>query len=171
VPYSKLRERLLKDGQVLEFHAPDAARSDSGVDPATLPGIVLDNTQAKRNGAWTDSRASGRFVGHGYQHDGNTKDGKCSAVFETRLPKAGHYEVRLAVPHNANRASNVTLEVRAAGGPKTVTVNQKKQPPIGALWVSLGTFEFNAEQPATVVISNEGADGYVVIDAVQWLPR
>jgi hypothetical protein len=92
-------------------------------------------------------------------------------VFETRLPKAGRYEVRLAVPHNANRASNATVEVRDAGGSKTVTVDQKKQPPIDALWVSLGTFEFTAEQPGTVVISNEGADGYVVIDAVQWLAR
>ena len=33
----------------------------------------------------------------------------------------------------------------------------------------LGRFDFTEGQPAVVIVSNAGADGYVVIDAVQWL--
>jgi hypothetical protein len=171
VSYPKLRERLLKDGQVLEFQAPASAQVDHAIDPAKLPGIVVDDTQAKRTGIWTDSRASAKFVGGGYQHDGNTKDGRCSATFETRLLKSGRYEVRLAVPHNSNRASNVKVEVRHATGSKSITVNQKERPSIDGLWVSLGAFEFSSDQPVIVIISNEATDGYVVIDAVQLLPE
>jgi hypothetical protein len=169
VPYPKLRERLLKDGQVLEFQGPGSAHSEGGVDPAKLPGVVVDDTKAQLSGAWTDSRSSAKYVGHGYQHDGNTKDGKCSARFETKLPNAGRYEVRIAVPHNANRASNARVEILHAHGTAVTNLNQKRQPPIDTLWLSLGTFDFGADKPAAVIVSNERADGYVVIDAVQWL--
>jgi hypothetical protein len=170
VPYSKLRERLLKDGQVLEFQGA-VTQNETTMDPAKLPGTVVDDTQSARTGAWTESRASARFVARGYQHDGNTNDGKCSARFETKLPKTGRYEVRLAVPHNANRASNAKVEVRHAGGTKVVIVNQRERPPIDGLWVSLGTFDFALSEPASVSVSNEAADGFIVIDAVQWLSR
>jgi hypothetical protein len=78
--------------------------------------------------------------------------------------------VRLAyIPAN-NRANNVPVTVRHAGGEAKVTVNERKTPDIDKLWLSLGTFEFKADQPASVVVSNEGANGYVIIDAVQFLP-
>jgi len=48
-------------------------------------------------------------------------------------------------------------------------VNQKRQPPINDLFVSLGKFEFDADKPTAVVVSNRDADGYVIIDAVQWV--
>src|SRR5690606_10020745 len=38
------------------------------------------------------------------------------------------------------------------------------------LFVSLGRHTFAEEQPARVVISNEGANGNVIVDAVQFLP-
>jgi hypothetical protein len=50
-----------------------------------------------------------------------------------------------------------------------VTVNQKHQPPLDGLFVSLGKYRFRADQLAAVVVSNRDADGYVIIDAVQWL--
>lgn len=39
----------------------------------------------------------------------------------------------------------------------------------GLHWLDLGVLEFGPE--AALVISNEGADGYVVVDGVQWLPQ
>ena len=50
-------------------------------------------------------------------------------------------------------------------------MNEKQKPPIDDLFISLGVFEFNIDKPAAVVVSNQGTDGYVVIDAVQWLPK
>jgi hypothetical protein len=173
VPYAKLRERLLKDGQVLE-HAEAAASQGTGtagrpLNPDELPGVVVDDDQAKLTGEWRNSTASPTYVGRGYRHDGNARDGAASARFEAKLPRSGRYEVRLAFPPNRNRSAKVAVEVHHAGGHQMVTVNQKDAPPLAGGFISLGVFAFASDQPAAVVVSNTDADGYVVIDAVQWL--
>jgi hypothetical protein len=167
VPYPKLRERLLADGQVLEYTAP--RKPLRGLDPKKLQGVVIDDQNAKLAGHWTSSAAGKSFVGSGYQHDGKAADGQFTARFEAKLPMAGRYEVRLACPPNSNRATNVPVEVTHAGGTKMVTVNQQK-PQVDGLFVSLGSYDFTADQPAVVTLKNAGTDGYVIIDAVQWLP-
>jgi hypothetical protein len=169
VPYDKLRERLLADGQILEYKGTaKAGRGGRPVDK--LEGVVVDDAQAKLTGAWKESVAAQTFIGSGYQHEDNTKDGKAAARFEAKLPKAGKYEVRIAYTPNVNRASNVAVEIQHAGGTAKASVNQRETPPVEASFVSVGTFEFAAGQPAAVTISNAGADGFVVIDAVQWVP-
>jgi hypothetical protein len=164
VPYLKLRERLVRDGQVLEADDDRATRPE-------LEGIVVDDRQAIVTGRWTASTALRPRVGPSYRHDEDSRDGQATARFETRLPKAGRYEVRFAfTPHN-NRASRVQVEIHHARGQQIVIVNERQTSPIAGLFVSLGVFEFTTNQPAAVVVSNRGADGYVVIDAVQWLPK
>jgi hypothetical protein len=174
VPYERLRERLLADGQVLEYAAPPSPGGKTtgrgAVDWQKLPGVVVDDAAAKLTGEWKTSRAAGSYIGDGYQHDHAAKDGRATARFEARLPSAGRYEVRLAYPPNANRSSKAKVEVHHSAGTKTTTINQQASPPIDGLFVSLGTFEFAAGTPAVVTVTNDGADGYVVIDAVQWLP-
>jgi hypothetical protein len=49
-----------------------------------------------------------------------------------------------------------------------VTVDQTKAPSDG-LFHHLATREFSAGEVATVTILNEGSDGHVVVDAVQWV--
>jgi hypothetical protein len=165
VPYAALRARLLKDGQVLESAT---AAGKTGIDPKDLPGVVVDDDEAKLTGNWVASTANAGYVGRGYRHDGNARDGKAEARFEARLPRAGRYEVRITYPPNANRSTKVTVTVTHAGGTERVTIDQTKRP--AELFVPLGTFDF-AAGPAAVVVTNAGADGYVVIDAVQWLPK
>ncbi len=170
VPYSKLQERLLADGQVLASSAA-APRPAVSLDPRKLEGVVVDDAEAKLTGQWTESSSVRPWVGTGYRHDSNARDGKATARFETRLPRAGRYEVRLAYTPNDNRASKIPVTVQHRSGEQTVAVNQKLKPPIDDLFVSLGVFDFGADQPAAVVVSNQGADGHVIIDAVQWLPK
>ena len=176
VPYAKLREQLRKDGQVLEYAsaAPTGGKAKSAkgfVNPKQLPGVVVDDEDAQFTGDWKTSSANAGFIGNGYKHDGAAKDGKFTARFATKLAKAGHYEVFLAYPPNANRASKVAVEITHAGGKETVFVDQRKTPAIDDRFHRLGRFDFTADQPAIVTISNTGADGYVVVDAVQWLLR
>ncbi|MCB1061392.1 MAG: FAD-dependent oxidoreductase [Verrucomicrobiae bacterium] len=168
VPYEKLRERMLADGQVLEY---EGEVSRSGVMEKDLEGIVVDDLKAEKSGSWKTSGAAKQYVGHGYHHDDKVADGKSTVTFETTLPESGIYEVRFAYPQNNNRASNVPVTVHHAGGEKTVTVNERKDPPIDGLFVSLGEFEFKANAPAKVTVINEGTDGYVVVDAVQWIKK
>ncbi|QDU28272.1 Xanthan lyase precursor [Anatilimnocola aggregata] len=173
VPYAKLREQLLKDGQVLEYAAPASApkAGQEFVDPKKLGGYVVDDDDAKLAGDWTNSSAATTFVGNGYRHDDKVNDGKSIARFELTLPQAGKYEVRLAYPPNANRSSKVQVEVQGGGSPKVLEINQRKDPPIDGRFVSLGEFQFDKDELSVVIVSNAGSDGYVVIDAVQWLPK
>ncbi len=168
VPYEQLKAQILKDGQILHYDGPTTLR---GIDPKSLKGVVLDDADAKLTGVWSESGAAKSFIGGGYSHDGNAKDGKASARFKTKLPKAGKYRVFLASPPNSNRASNAPVEVVHAGGSKHLKLNLKDPKPAdGLYWLDLGTFEFTADQPAVVIITNAGTDGYVVIDGVRWLP-
>ena len=176
VPYAKLREQMLKDGQVLEYAsaAPTGGKAKSAkgfVDPKKLGGVVVDDDDAKFTGEWKVSSAAPNYIGNGYHHDAAAKDGKASARFEAKLPKSGHYNVRLAYPPNANRASKVAVEITHAGGKETVFVDQRKTPAIDERFHHLGRFDFTEGQPAVVTVTNAGTDGYVVIDAVQWLAK
>ncbi len=171
VPYGKLRERLLADGQILEVSAAQASSPEQieSVSPAKLAGIVIDEMQAELVGSWSSGNNNAKRVGPGYRHDGNTRDGRSTARFEAKLPAAGRYDVRLAYIPNENRATNVPVEVHSSTGVKTITLNQRVEPGIGGLFVSLGIFEFTTDKPAAVVITNRNTDGYVVVDAVQWV--
>ena len=132
---------------------------------------MVDDADAERKGFETVSTAIAPFVGTGYRHDGNATAASSQAKFVADLPEAGKYEVRLAYTANPNRATNVPVIVAYAGGTATVKVNQSKRPPIDGLWVSLGAFAF-AEREGRLqsTVFNRDANGFVVIDAVQWLP-
>jgi ribulose 1,5-bisphosphate synthetase/thiazole synthase len=169
VDYEKLKKRLLADKQVLDFVVPPLPKQII-VDPKKLPGVVVDDADAELKGFESTSAAVSPFLGVGYRHDGNKDRGKQSAKFVPDIPAAGKYEVRLAYTANPNRATNVPVIVTYSGGGGMVKVDQRKKPPIDGLWVSLGTFEFAKGKGAAVAVSNGDADGFVVIDAVQWLP-
>ena len=171
VDYAKLRERLLADKQVLEWKGPKGeVQAAAGVDPKSLPGIVVDDDAAKLTGDWTAASLIGPFVAAGYRHDANANKGQASAQFEAKLPAAGRYEVRVAYSPNKNRATNVPVIVAHAGGETTVKVNEQKPGEVDKLWAPVGTYAFAADRPAVVTISNAGTDGYVLVDAVQFVP-
>ena len=162
----KLRERLLADKQVLEWTGP---RPQGGVDPAKLPGIVIDDTQAELKGAWSASTSIGGFVGAQYLHDGDAAKGEMQAVFRPKFNKLppGRYEVRIAYTPNPNRATNVPVTIRSADGERTVTLNQRRKPEHSG-FATVGTFRF--DKAGEIVISNRTTNGHVIIDAVQLLP-
>ncbi len=168
IDYSRLRLRLLDDGQVLEWDAPQGHAASAGIRPEELDGVVVDEPHARFTGQWVTSSAIGPFVGAGYRHDGNAGQGTKQVRFEANL-KAGRYEVRLAYSASGNRATNVPVVVYHANGRSEMVVNQRNSPPIDRLLVSLGTFVFG-DEPAAVMVYNRGADGYVIVDAVQFLP-
>lgn len=167
VEYAKLKERLLKDKQVLEL---TRSASPGGIDAKSIKGIVVDDESAKRKGFESVSSTVGPFIGVGYRHDGGEKDGKQSAIFTPDLPTAGKYEVRLSYSPNANRATNVPVTVKHADGEKVATVNQRQKPTTDGAFVSLGTFAFEKGTAGSVTVTNKDVDGHVIIDAVVWVP-
>lgn len=165
VPYDRLRKRLLKDGQVLQYDGPVG----KGLDPTKLSGVILDDSDSVKSGTWTHSTANSPFVGEGYSHDRDKRDGRCVAEFSTKL-KSGQYDVQIGFPRNKNRASNVPVVVVDSNGTHESVVNQRAKPEIDGVFTSVGHFTFSDGRPAMVTISNQGVDGYVVIDAVRFVP-
>ena len=164
--YEKLRARLLADKQVLDWTGGGSAGGGKFVDPKSLPGIVLDDADAKQTGHWSESFSSVWRVGRGYQHDSNAGKGESTAVFTPDLPTAGDYEIILLNAPNPNRASNVPVTVSIPGSPaKTVKVDQKSKGEI-----SLGKFKLPAGKGTTVTVSNKDTDGFVILDGVQFKP-
>jgi hypothetical protein len=168
IDVSALQERLKADGQVLEWTG--STRVSSRVDPKTLPGLVLDDGDAKLTGDWAASSAVGGFIGTGYLHDSNEAKGQKTARFDLDLPAPGRYDVRVAYVANPNRATNVPITVESADGRTTIPVNQQREPGRGSSFLSLGTFRFEAGKNGAVIIETRGTDGHVIVDAVQCLP-
>lgn len=135
-----------------------------------LSGIVLDNEAAELTGRWISSRIQPPLVGMTYQHDNNADRGRKTAVFAPKIPAAGEYEVRLLYPCHGNRATNATVTVHSADGHKTITVDQRQPVLVDRVPRALGVFRFAAGTKGRVVVSNKDADGYVVVDGVQFVP-
>jgi hypothetical protein len=166
VPYEDLKARLLEDGQVLHYDGPIAGGKGKAV--SELGGIVVDDERAELTGFAKTSASNGPFVGFGYRHDDNKDKGSSSAVFSTTINEAGTYSIRVAYPKNSNRASHVPVTVQTPEGTITKILNQKEAPSHEPFH-EIGTFTIGAGEVSTVTISNEGTDGHVIIDAVQWL--
>jgi hypothetical protein len=168
VPVEKLQAKLKAQKAVLSPEGLDGAGPARGLDPAKLGGVVVDDVRAARTGAWVESSSTAPFVGEGYLHDDNKDRGKLRVRFTPKLPAAGRYEVRLFYPAHTNRATNALVVVHHAEGEKQVRVNQR-QPPKGERGLPLGVFSFAAGEGGWVEIRNDGADGFVIADAVQFL--
>ena len=165
------------DAQVAALQAKlTAAKAKAGPKIASgvlavkdVPGIVVDDAQAKKVGEWTVSTHNTTYIGTGYIHDKDEKKGEKTLTFQPEAVPPGKYEVRLAYAPGANRADDVPVHVFSADGEKTVSVDMKKNPPIDGRYVSLGEYRFEKGGQAYVIVSNEDTKGHVCPDAVVFL--
>ncbi|WP_435204171.1 FAD-dependent oxidoreductase [Micromonospora sp. bgisy143] len=151
-----LQARLRQDGGVLDWGTPGE--------------VILDNASASgitRAGTWVRSSDVGGYHGVDYEHDGNTAKGVNRLRFRPTLPTSGSWTVHLRWTAHPNRATNVPVDIAYSGGVTTRTVDQRQS---GGQWVPLGTYPFTAGSDGSVLIRTEDTDGYVVADAVRFLP-
>ena len=138
-----------------------------------LPGIVVDNTDAKATGRWAKSSGVPNHVGSEYLYS-NTSGSK--VVYPVKFSQGGKYAVRISGAQHPNRAPKALVTVLHNGGSKSFRLDQRKSP--GAFnkagsdgyFQSLGFYEFPSGQWDAVEISTKGGGGLVVADAVQFLP-
>ncbi|HSI15433.1 MAG TPA: DUF1553 domain-containing protein [Chthoniobacter sp.] len=141
------------------------------IDPSTLPGIVIDDTQAKVVGVWKHSTSVGSFIGEGYLTDFNTEKGEKTITFTPPIPQTGRYDVRLAYSYFGDRADNVKVTVFHGDGEDTIYVDETMVPPIDGRFVSLGKYRFEKDGAGYVLITNEGTTKFVTVDALQLVPE
>ncbi len=174
LPYAKIRERLLAQGQVLALPEPSPLPRDSdlpaALDPKSLPGIVLDDSSAKLAGDWERSANFKPHVGSGYVHDQKKGDGKSSATFRFTAPKAGKYVLLMAYSAHETRAKKVPVIVSSGPVATKLIVDQTMPMPRGEAFRSIGTVELVSDAESEITISNNGTEGFVIVDAVQLLP-
>ena len=171
VPYAALRARLLADGQVLEHESSkEKPKGHGSAKPASsLPGVTVDDDEAALTGDWKQSSANSGFVGSGYRHDDKGSAGPVSATFIGKLPAAGTYAVSLTVVPNANRSRDALVRIEHADGAAEIRADLTGKGSKDGL-LPLGAYRFSAG-PAKVTVSNSGAKGYVLVDAVNWQAR
>jgi len=164
--YARLSAELRADGQVLLWPAAYANTN----------GIILDQggpgtTYSTGTYAWAAGANAGGWNGD-YWHDGNAYKGYKWVTYQPTLPTNGTYEVDAWWVAASNRATNAPYDIIHAAGTTRVLVNQLN--PSGG-WFKLLTTNFNAGTVSSVTIRNDntyidGTHGYVVADAVRWVP-
>jgi hypothetical protein len=143
--------------------------SVQGTGTAVTQEVILDNksptgvTISPQNG-WTSSTTVTGYYADDYIHDGGTGGGK-SVRFTPTLPATGNYEVSLWWTGGAGRASDTPIDVITSGTPEYLELDQTVS---GSPWQSVGVFHFNAGTSGSVLISNDGANGSVIVDAIRF---
>lgn len=140
----------------------------TGIDPAKLKGVVVDDDDATHTGNWSTGEGLKGYVGYGYRYAGAGTD--ATITFTAKAPEAGVYDVRYAYQPHENRASNAVAVVKVGDAEKSVAIDLRKAPPIDDGWSSLGGHALAKGDTVTVTLSAKKADGFVHADAVWLVP-
>lgn len=145
----------------------------------TTSTIIINDGDANYQDSndWTISGFSGGY-NNDYRHDGNTGStsgkwavwGKSSGLF------SGTYKIFMFWKAYSNRATNATVRVYHKNGTQSnvngeyddYVIDQTQGNQTSGEWhqISAGTFELESDD--YVGLLNDGANGYVISDAVKW---
>ncbi len=176
LPYPLLRKQLLAQGQVLSLPAPPKVMMQKkyGFIPVnSLPGIVLDDTDAQLTGEWSHSTNFKPSIASGYAVHGAAHaigDGMATATFRVRVPKSDNYMLLMAYSAHETRARNVPVTIVSGTRETKLIVDQTRALPSGQHFQPIGKVELAAEVETTIQIKNTDTVGFIILDAVQLIP-
>ncbi|MBR1631575.1 MAG: xanthan lyase [Paludibacteraceae bacterium] len=141
---------------------------------------IIDDTQAQTRGRWSKESSGGfaktksqyvdmenPFRMGGYRYAATSADSAKapSITFATRVGQEGDYAVYVAYTTVEKSVSDVPVTVRHSGGTTTFMLNQQMG---GGTWIYVGTFHFDTDHQAEVVVSaHNSKSGIVTADAVK----
>jgi hypothetical protein len=173
LPYPALRQRLLAQGQVLDLPVlPAIVTPPPGavsIDPASLPGIVLDDAKAELKGSWDPSSSFKPHIGNGYLHDNQRADGQSTATFRVKVPRTGRYSIGVAYSAHATRATKVPIVIQSGAQTTRIEFDQTQPLPTGEAFRKAGVVQLASDQETVITVSNTGTQGFVILDAIQLL--
>jgi len=161
VDIAALRKKLLAQRQVLSLEENPNGIFQQG------RSVIVDDDMTRfleKNGTWylSEDPTVGRYeITYLYAPPNSPS----SAIYRPHLPETGTYQVYGWWPASEKQATSVPLEVRHSGGVQKLTINQREN---GGKWNLLGRYRFEKGQQAAVIISNEGANGQVALDAFRF---
>jgi autotransporter-associated beta strand protein len=140
------------------------------------PSVIVDNATAGNTnpevsftGTWTGSAVAGSFGNlslYAAQVAGATPT--ATYTFTPTIPARGLYDVYLRWTAHASRATNTPVDLVLSDDTRTLTVNQQIN---GGQWNRITTVPCEAGTTMSLVIRNNGANGNVIADGVQLVPR
>jgi hypothetical protein len=168
VNYQKLAAQLIADGQILSWNTV-ASVGTNGIIMTVNTSPTSPPSGVTVGGSWAvGSNAGGWPLPNGtYWQDGATGTGKF-VRFNPNITTNGYYDVYIWWVYASNRASNVPVITRSASATNTVVVNEQIN---CTNWVKIASSNyFNIGTSGSVTITNGGANGYVVANAVRFMP-
>lgn len=141
----------------------------------STPEILIDNDNEKyveKIGEWSISKWGG--YGPSYFADNSKGKENKSIRYNVDIRKKGKYHVYLYLPKAKDISNQIAVTIAPNGKaiekiikPHDVVVEGQTS----GEWVSLNEYEFSTETDSYIEISNKGADGIVVADAVLLIPQ
>jgi hypothetical protein len=131
--------------------------------------VILDNNSPGVTvvGTWTSRDNRPGFIGTDFLDDGNNDQGAKSVTYTPNLGATTDYFIYARWTRAGDRATNAQYTIQTSTGPRIVLVDQRNRG--GSGWVLLGKFTLSTSN-ASVTLSNTGADGTVIADAIRFLP-
>jgi uncharacterized lipoprotein YddW (UPF0748 family) len=113
-------------------------------------------------GGWSTSGSSG-YNGGTYQFA--TAGGTATATWDLDIPTDGDYLVEVMFRASGNRATTANYDISHASGTASVNLNQTIN---NLVWVTLGSYTFDANSGSVTLDADDSSGGAVVIaDAVR----
>ncbi len=164
VNYQKLAAQLIADRQILNWN---------NVQSVGTNGIIMTvntTTGVTVGGSWTTGANTGGWpLPNGtYWHDGNTGKGTKFVRFTPTISTNGYYDVYAWWIYDPNRANNAPVDIVSASATNRVYLNQQI---ICTNWVKIASSNyFNIGTGGGVTLRNDGTTGYVIANAVRFMP-
>ena len=136
--------------------------------------VIVDDQSAGFVRAGTASywhEYTGGYNGHFWWTYTNTSGVDNRAMWTPNLPATGRWEVYAFVPSPDGTTTNARYRVDHQGVQTTVSINQNAY---SNVWVSLGTYAFNAGTGGDVFLGDETyetATRQIAFDAIKWVWR
>jgi hypothetical protein len=157
-----LQQKIIAQGQVMTYKPPEGAY----IPKQSYSGIIVDNFEALMLGKWNRGYWNQPFVEGDYRYVEQSVNETASMVYQPALQQDGAYKVSISYNVDKTRSGKVKVLVYSEEGVKTIYVDMTKKS--GGIWQPVGTYKFSKGKDAKVVISNEGAGGTVLADAVRF---
>jgi hypothetical protein len=131
-----------------------------------------DTDHVSTTGDWQLASEAKWEEGKNYLVDGNSGKGEKSVRFDLPIEKSGYYEIQANWPRQwpdgTVLSQNTPVTITHYGGTTTVRVDQTLgyTHRTNGAWVTLGKYYFEEGQ-GSVIFSNEGTEGMVVVDALR----
>lgn len=138
--------------------------------PEQLRNIGKVITSSDKNlvtytGKWEPKRIAGMRNLFNYDCQQAAPDQSANCVYQLPVPESGLYKVCIMYFPDEKSASNAKITIQHAKGSDSIDWNFRKGDNLGFA-IQIGEYYFEKGKPATVKISNEQADGYIIADGV-----